>query len=149
MDAVDAFSHLRLQMPHSTANDDDTVRKHLGYGEEAIIRLHELFLSRLVPGYDVLGYAEIRELFTDAGVLASPSCPEEMPSCCARERASGSLRVYALADALFDQLTYETFVVEVIGEVVARHRQAEKFYAASCVTVKTESSTIQMKRGVR
>lgn len=92
------------------------------YSKEGVIRLHEIFLSRLVPGFDVLGYAEIRELFSDAGVLADPSHPEEMPPAARDADGAGRLRAYALADALLDQGSYETFVVGVIGDAVAARR---------------------------
>jgi hypothetical protein len=94
------------------------------YSKEGVIRLHEIFLSRLVPGFDVLGYAEIRELFSDAGVLADPSHPEEMPPAARDADGAGRLRAYALADALLDQGSYETFVVGVIGDAVAARRAA-------------------------
>ena len=117
---VDAFSHLLLQdtnKPQSMTSIDMAC-----YSEEALIRLHEIFCSRLVPGYDVLGYAEIRELFIDAGILPSPSAPGMMPRA-AMETGPGSLRIYALADAFFDQGSYEKFVVQVIGDAVSDRRE--------------------------
>ena len=94
------------------------------YTKEGIIRLHEIFLSRLIPGFDVLGYAEIRELFADAGVLADPSRPEEMPPAARDDGGAGKLRTYALADAFLDQGSYETFVVGIIGDAMEARRAA-------------------------
>ena len=72
----------------------------------------------------MLGYAEIRELFADAGVLADPSRPEEMPPAARDDGGAGKLRTYALADAFLDQGSYETFVVGIIGDAMEARRAA-------------------------
>ena len=94
-----AYSHLLIQQEDGM------------YGEEAMLRLRELFMEYCAPGMDVLGYPEMREMLRAAGVLPSVENDEQYVA----ESTVGG-RAYGLTDAFQDQTTFETFVVETLAE---------------------------------
>ena len=81
------------------------------YGEEALVRLRELFVEYCAPGLDVLSYIQTRELLRNAHVLPSIDGVEDYLS----SSTVGALS-YALSDAFQDQKTFESFLVEVLAE---------------------------------
>ncbi len=125
-----AFPHLRLQMP--AAPDDgadgtqpryralrrrkgELVRDARRYTPEGLLRMRELFQSYCTPGYDALGFVEVRELFVRAGVLPPALEPTALPAGAPRALELGP-RSFALADAFFDQTCFEQFVVQVLDD---------------------------------
>ena len=82
------------------------------YGEEALVRLRELFVEYCAPGLDVLSYIQTRELLRNAHVL--PSIDGGVEDYLSSSTV-GALS-YALSDAFQDQKTFESFLVEVLAE---------------------------------
>ena len=105
-DVEDGVDKARTQYSYLLLSPNDGM-----YGEEAMMRLRELFMEYCAPGMDVLGYAETRELLRDAGILPPIEYVENYIST-----SKVGVLSYGLSDAFQDLRTFESLVVKVLAE---------------------------------